>query len=98
MKLTTQDATRGALAAAGDRFVRLGDVIDYAAALLMADRDDPVVVAHHEDRDFEVRLAHERDEEADTRPEWVRRAQAGILPVKDYTSDAHDDRHGNGAA
>lgn len=62
--LTTQEAARGALAAIGERFMPLAEVIDMATALLMADRDDPAVRAYEEAREFEVRLAHERDEEA----------------------------------
>ena len=62
--LTTQEAARGALAAIGERFMPLAEVIDMATALLMADRDDPAVRAYEEACDFEVRLAHERDEEA----------------------------------
>lgn len=80
--LTTQEAARGALAAVGTRFMPLATVIDYATALLQADRDDPEVAAYLAEREFEVRLAHERDEEA-------RYAEAD-LDLADVTPDAID--------
>ena len=65
--LTTQEAARGALAAVGTRFMPLAAVVDYATALLQADREDPAVVEWNRlrDADFEAALAHERDAEAD---------------------------------